>query len=358
MTEPADFRFDVERLLAPISASQPSGESLRHEGTYDRIKQLRQEDDPNLPQGVWQAEVRRAHWPSVEQECIAALETRSKDLNLAVWLTEAWVRLHGFAGLREGLIVLRELVDNFWESIHPEARDGDVGFRIAPLEWVNDKLSVQLKLLPLSNPDNGSPRYGLADWETALLPVPKAPRGQPAPALHVTQALFAQSMTLTPTRDLYLLGQQVREAMDAAQELAQALDAVAGGEATSLAALRGTLASILTLLASYLNDRADLPRPELDASEPWEAGATELPLLPTGGRIRTRAEAYQRLAEAADFLLRTEPHSPVPYLVKRAIGWGSLSLSELLPELIRNSGELSEIVRLLRLNGGDGEAEQ
>jgi len=55
------------------------------------------------------------------------------------------------------------------------------------------------------------------------------------------------------------------------------------------------------------------------------------------------------LAEAADFLIRTEPHSPTPYLVRRAILWGSMSLEELLPELVRNQSELSDIYRLLNV---------
>ena len=55
------------------------------------------------------------------------------------------------------------------------------------------------------------------------------------------------------------------------------------------------------------------------------------------------------LAEAADYLARTEPHSPTPYLVRRAIAWGSMSLEQLLPEMIRNGNELQEIFRLLQI---------
>ena len=65
--------------------------------------------------------------------------------------------------------------------------------------------------------------------------------------------------------------------------------------------------------------------------------------------IRTRAEAYQRLAEAADFLAGIEPHSPVPSLIRKAIKWGGMTLEELLPELVRDSGQLSEIYRMLQL---------
>ena len=72
-----------------------------------------------------------------------------------------------------------------------------------------------------------------------------------------------------------------------------------------------------------------------------------------GAPIRSRAEACQRLAEAADYLLRTEPHSPTPYLVRRAVEWGSMSLSDVLQQIVRNDGEMQEINRLLRLAPAD-----
>ena len=68
-----------------------------------------------------------------------------------------------------------------------------------------------------------------------------------------------------------------------------------------------------------------------------------------GGGIRSRAEAYRRPEEAADYLLLTEPHSPVPYLIKRAVAWGGMNLQEVLQQIIRNDGEMQELDRLLRL---------
>ena len=67
----------------------------------------------------------------------------------------------------------------------------------------------------------------------------------------------------------------------------------------------------------------------------------------SGGPITSRTDAYVRLTEAADYLLRTEPHSPVPYLVKRAISWGNMSLAELLYEFVGNTDDLVAIQRLL-----------
>ena len=48
--------------------------------------------------------------------------------------------------------------------------------------------------------------------------------------------------------------------------------------------------------------------------------------------------------------MRTEPHSPCPYLVKRAVAWGKMPLAELLQELVRGEGDLQELYGLLGMH--------
>jgi type VI secretion system protein ImpA len=57
--------------------------------------------------------------------------------------------------------------------------------------------------------------------------------------------------------------------------------------------------------------------------------------LPPGGIPAGRAEAYRQIIAAAEFLTALEPHSPVPYLLRRAASWGGMSLPQLYVELQR-----------------------
>ncbi|MBK1660896.1 hypothetical protein CKO45_22000, partial [Paracraurococcus ruber] len=79
------------------------------------------------------------------------------------------------------------------------------------------------------------------------------------------------------------------------------------------------------------------------------------PRLPNGlpsdlphGPIPDREAAYQLLEEVAAYLERIEPHSPVPPLLRRAIGWGRMALPELLAELMQEEGGPFRLLRIAR----------
>jgi type VI secretion system protein ImpA len=55
------------------------------------------------------------------------------------------------------------------------------------------------------------------------------------------------------------------------------------------------------------------------------------------GPIRSREDAFKRLMEISDFFRKTEPHSPIPYAIERAVKWGDMSLEDLIRELIPDS---------------------
>ena len=348
------FRFDADSLLAPISANEPTGESLRYEGTYDIVAGLRREDDPALEQGVWKTELKKADWPGVAQACVAALESRSKDLQLAAWLLESWIHLYGFAGIREGLHLVAELCDTYWDGLHPDVVDGDLDYRLAPIYWIDEKLSIAARLIPIVRPDTADlDAYSLADWELASRRPPRPRERSSTDA--VTEARLQKSVTATSTTWLATVASDGQGALRSLDELIDVLKTRCGARAPGLARMREALTAALHIVSIALESRG--------APMPTFAEADDIGLpMPTavmlddredsrdpGSPIRTRAEAYRRLAEAAEFLARTEPHSPVPFLVRRAIGWGGLSLEQLLPELVRDSAQLGEIFRMLQL---------
>jgi type VI secretion system protein ImpA len=359
-----NFSYDIGKLLNPISEDLPSGVSLRYEPIYDQIREARREDDPKQERGVWTLTLKAADWPLVEKLCVEALTDRTKDLQIAAWLLEAWLRRYGFPGMREGFRLMNALSQDYWDSIHPMPEDGDLDYRIAPFEWANEKLPVVIKLLPITNPTGDSSRpLNWADWETACRPGGADPedrrRGETPPEM--SQAIFQQSVLLTTTEDLAALLEMIDGAIHSLSKLDATLTEKCGNHSPGFGSLKGILTSIRGFVHSALAQRPKPVNPveekgfdQFMEDEPVPRGAGEL-AAPSSGPIRSRAEAYRRLSEAADYLARTEPHSPTPYLIKRAIHWGGMKLEDLLPELVRDSSELGEIYRLLQIRNTSDE---
>src|SRR5215208_5088295 len=132
-------------LLTAIPGPNPSGADLRYDPSYDKIKEARRED-AELPQGAWQTERKTADYTLVVKLASDLLATKTKDLQVAAWLTEALLKRDGVRGLREGLALLRSLIAQYWDSLHPALEDGDPELRFGPLAWVGGKLGLAVRL--------------------------------------------------------------------------------------------------------------------------------------------------------------------------------------------------------------------
>jgi type VI secretion system protein ImpA len=352
----SSHQIDVQDLLQPIPGANPAGESLRYQGTYDRIADARREDDPSLSQGIYKSTLKRADWTTAETICVEALTKQSKDLQIAGWLLEAWLHLHGFAGVTNGLRLMAGLCEQFWDELYPTLEDGDLEGRIAPFDWIEQKLTLKLKQIPLTQPGNTiNESYSYVDWESAChfenLAM-KDPRAlQEALAkINPTLATFRTAITATDPGFHLEMAEDLNNAIESCLAVEQVLEQKCGKDAPLLRQFKEALSLIQQLVSQDLHARdtrvatVSEEIDSLEAEEPEDA-------LWSGGPIRSRADAYRRLSEAADFLLRTEPHSPTPYLVMRAVEWGNMSLPELLQQIVRNEGEMNEIDRLLRLTG-------
>ena len=362
---PSPFAVDIETLLAPISADKPSGESLRYTSLFDEIKKLRTEDDPSLPMGVWQKPLKKADWPAVATLCLDALETRTKDLQLAGWLTEAWVELGGFYGLQRGLQLIAALAESFWPDLHPQIQEDDLAYRLAPLLWLGGQLPLRMKRLAITSPQGDALAYDWIAFESSrqMANLARADARAAERAVQrggVTEEKFLVSVSLTPT-DFYLaVESQLEDAHEALLQLVQVLEPLAGPETPFFPALRAQLGDLGHLVAAVLNERREagelppLEEVEEDAASELRGAARggELAGAVRAGRIKNRADAYRMLAEAAEYLGRTEPHSPVPYLVRRAVGWGNFTLAELLQELLADKADLRTINKLLGIKEG------
>ena len=156
-------KFDINAILAPIPGDSPAGEDVRYTGVYESIKEARRADD-TLNQGDWQREVKRSDWGTVIDVAGEALGARTKDIQIAVWLIEGLIRKQGFAGLNAGLTILDSFIRDFWDHVYPLAEDGDLEYRAGPLEFLNDKVSLSIREIPLTD-EKASEGFSWNKWQ-------------------------------------------------------------------------------------------------------------------------------------------------------------------------------------------------
>lgn len=370
---------DLEALLAPIPGDDPAGALLRYDGTYDRVREARRADDPSLPQGLWTHELKRAEWPAAAALCREALETRSKDLQLGAWLAEAWTGAHGFAGAAAGLAAVLALCEHYWDGAWPRGdTPGETAeARARVFEWLDGRLAELLAATALTKPEiEDAGTFAWRDREAALR-LENLGRRDPS-AVHaaeakgaVTLARFDRAVSLTPTPFHAARAAALAKAAYATSRLQALLDERCGADAPGLLRLSGLLSALRGWTEGVLSTRPreapPAPEPQMpptpdaapagdgEAVTPAASGAAPAVVrVASPARPASRDEAYRWLAIASDYLAATEPHSPVPHLVRRAIAWGRLSLPELFLEFLRQGYDLNALRTLLGFDDEKG----
>jgi type VI secretion system protein ImpA len=152
---------DLEAILKPIPGASPAGADLRYESVYQEIKEARRVED-TLAAG--EGEPKQADWERVRDLSVEALTATSKDLQIAAWFTEALLRTEGFQGFAAGLKVLTGLLGEYWDTVYPVPEEGDLEYRAGPIEFLNEKLWLVLKSVPVTDP-RASDGYSLLQYD-------------------------------------------------------------------------------------------------------------------------------------------------------------------------------------------------
>jgi type VI secretion system protein ImpA len=331
-----------EAFLAPIPGDLPAGESLRYEPVYDEIKHAREEED-EIPQGDWKRERKTADYKLVVKLATQVLTERSKDLQVAAWLTEALTHRDGCAGLRDGLDLMRGLLETFWDGVHPQIDDGDLEYRVVPLEWVARYLEPAVKRIALNGEGHGFYDYEQSrtvgyedamegDGERLAAREELIDEGKLAPEE------FDAAVEATP-KAWY---KQLMSDLDESGEALDALEALSDQRfedvAPSYRPLRGALEDVghvaRQLLALKLEQDPDpVEEPVFDTTggdyDTSTAGASpdHAASASSGGQAvepTSREDAAARVGAAARYLRRASPTDPAPYLLLRGFRWGEL----------------------------------
>lgn len=367
-----------DNLLNAIPGEKPCGEDLRYAPLYDKIKEARREEE-EVQEGEWKTEGKKADYPQVVKLAVEALSTKTKDLQIAAWLTDAMLRTEGFVGLKQGLDLLQGLVGTFWDGLYPELEDGDAELRAVPLQWIDSSL-----LTPLQNAPLNKARHGWLDYteskkigyeEQADTTEKKEARAKLLEHGKVAPEEFDRSFTETP-KAFYLAAEA---ALDGSTATVQALDNLCqekfGDVAPSFTDLKKGLETVRHTVHLLLQKKRETePEPvEPGAEGTAEPGAEEgaggegaaatrrgapgvtgivIPLA--DGEPAPRRDAIANVVRAAATLRKLDPYSPGPFLMLRGLRWGELRAALQAPDLTLLEGPptaLRQHVKRLAIEG-------
>ncbi|WGS42441.1 type VI secretion system protein TssA [Burkholderia sp. JSH-S8] len=363
-------------LLTPISDASPCGDDLLFSHEFDAIQEARRYDDPSLDQGEWVTEIKEADWGFVVERATALLSMQTKDLRLAVWLTEALALEEGIAGLTEGYALLEGLCRQYWDTVHPLPEGDDTEYRLGNVAWLAGRTAELLRAVPLT--DGASGAFSTLDWEVAQH-VAQAIKRDPEHADDIARGKpsveqIDASRRMTPLAFYSALLGNLKAFEFAIDALEETLDARAGDAAPSFRQARDAFETVYRLAERFAREQgytgtaphADaqaqaqqaVPQRQPERIEPnfgtpilteetYVQQPVSRPVVQTIAGIQNRAQAVDQLRSVARYFRQTEPHSPVAYLADKAAEWADMPLHKWLESVVKDDGSLAHLRELL-----------
>jgi len=333
----------TEQLLQPLSNDKPCGEDLSYDPSFAELEAL-YKGKPEVEYGNYRQEAVPPDWSGLRTKAIEFFG-RSKDLRVAMMLCGAWLKLDGLAGFRDGLVLLRGLLERYWDSFHPliDPQDNDPIQRInilnplAPEVGRTSWLIQSLADAPLCGSAGAGP-IRLSDVQAARkLPAESQPAaGGARPDLAQVNAAF-QSAGPEGVRASHEAVGQALEAIEGIDTFQT--NAVGAAQAVSFDEVRGLLRQMHDALASFLPAAADgQAAPD---SSPQTVGSTDEAMTKSGvpagiavsGPIRSREDVVKAIDRICEYYRQVEPGSPVPYVLRRAQKLAQMNFPDAVQEL-------------------------
>ena len=342
-----------EVLQTPFAEPSPAGEDLRSDtapnAVYSALRDARSaaraaeraaDEDPSAGPANLEG------WLVIERLATEALATRTRDVEVACWLTESLTRRLGLAGLAEGAEIIAVLIDQYWDrGLYPAAEDGDPQSRLAAISGLSGQdrdgslLQPLRKLVLFEREDHTKVTLWEYERSSELAGMGEAARKSQRSAAKVPPFADLEASARTSGRPfLVQLGcDAVRAASSWASMEATIGRHVPADAAPATGRVAGLLARLRKIAERYV-PAAELD-PGLQAEAPIGVEVTQAeggpatapsPALP----VRDRDALLDDLLRIASIFRDAEPNAPISYTLEEAVRRARLSWPELLREMM------------------------
>jgi type VI secretion system protein ImpA len=329
--------LDVAKYLTPIAGDATAGPNLEYDPAFAALERAA----AGKPEQVIGGAVTPAEPPEWNAVLDGGLEllTRTKDLRVAVLVARALLYRHGVAAFSEGLALLRGLLEQHWQAVHPQLDpedNSDPTMRITALSALS---TTQLLLALRASPLAESRALGPVSYAD-LFPTTGAPdAGRIAGVLDMADLDALQQTTL---------------ALGSAAAALRAIDAVfeaqTGSRGPDFAPLLDYFNKGHHALAQRIAARTPAAEAPLPAADGAAAAAPLPPPRGLSGEVQSRDDVVRALDKICEYYARHEPTSPVPALAQRCKKLVTMSFFEILNELAPDGIKQAQLV----VGKGDG----
>jgi len=348
---PSPQIVDISSLSEPLSGDNSAGIDVRQgtspSSSYSRLRDARKAARAAERNTLFDESSNAAdeHWRTVLELAPAILREESKDLEVASWYSEALVRKTGFQGLRDGFMLIHTLIDQYWDNLYPQPDEDGIATRVAALTGLNGEgaegvLIVPMRNVPITEDFEPGP-FNFWQYKQALdaQRVPEDQGRAEIVAKNGFDLTDIQQAVDRSSQEFYIdLRDDVRDCLDIYKQISTSLDSLCGlNDSPPTSNIINTLDEILGAVLHVA--KLKLPQDEVGNSDTTEGAASGgTSATGTAVAVRSRDEAFRQLAQIAQFFRQTEPHSPISYVLDKAVKWGNMNLAELIEELIPDTG--------------------
>jgi type VI secretion system protein ImpA len=331
---------DLEALLHPISDTARCGPDLdaAADGTYVELGVAAEWKDAKYVGDKEVAPDTPPDWQKVKASA-SALLALSKDLRIAKHYVAALTYTEGLPGFARGVHLLRDLLERYWDSLHPMLENPNDDWRKNLLTELNAERGALggLRLAPIAESKKCG-RFTLRDIEALDAPPPAAPK---APGAAPASAAPTAELLREAVRDSDAAATALRlESCTQALTDLQAIQATFKKHQGTVWPEFPTVEKLLRRGRALFNDALGTKTPAAGSPEAATGGAESQPKA--NGELRSRADARRQLELVCSFLERTEPSHPAPLLIRRAVRLLDLSFVDVIRDLAPEAVKLIE----------------
>ena len=354
--------INIDDFLKEIDEAEPCGPNLEYDPDFLELEQAIQ-GKPEVQYGDTITPAVPPEW-KVVKNLAQDLLSRSRDLRVAVPYTRALMALSGMAGLADGLCLIKRLMEERWDSVHPQLDpddDNDPMLRINSLTSLTDLVTTIKELKEIAFimlPGLGALNVRGLEIANGEVAVPD------------DQAKLSISSVDAAMLDVD--DERLQAALDNASLAYESAVGIESGLAKQVGSSQSLNMSVLTKnlkrAKDFLAERMARRNGEAGAAEnsseagaeasagvAFSGGGSAARPAAISGEIASRDDVQRMIDKICTYYEKYEPSSPVPMVLLRAKRLVTKNFMEIMEDLAPEGiNQVSVISGVPRVQENDG----